>query len=55
MVDIVLAIIAILGLVAYFLPLVISVPAPALAAVLVLVILMAAFDFVLELRRSRRG
>ncbi len=55
MVDIVLAVIALLGLVAYFLPLVMGVPAPALAAVLILVVLMAAFDFTLELRRNRRG
>lgn len=53
MIDIILAILALCGVIAYFLPLVLTVYGPALVAVLVLVILMAAYDFVLELRKAK--
>ena len=55
MADVILALIALLGLVAYFIPLIMKVPAPALITVLCVVVLMAAFDFTRELRSSRRN
>ena len=54
MADRILACLGILGLIAYFLPLVLNVAAPALIVVLGLTVLMAAFDFVLELRDHER-
>ena len=53
MVDIILAVLAICGVIAYFLPLVLSVYGPALVAVLGIVVLMAVYDFTLEIRRIR--
>ena len=53
MTDRILAFLGIVGVVAYFLPLILTVPAPALITVLVLVIAMAAYDFVRELRAQR--
>ena len=53
MTDRILAFLALAGVVAYFLPLILTVPAPALITVLVLVIAMAAYDFVRELRAQR--
>jgi len=55
MADVILAVIALLGLVAYFIPLIMKVPAPALITVLCVVVLMAAFDFARELRSNRRN
>jgi hypothetical protein len=52
--DRILACLGILGLIAYFLPLLVKVPAPALIVVLGMTVLMAAFDFVLELRDHQR-
>lgn len=52
MLDRVLAVLAIFSVILYFLPLIISVPAPALVCVLVLVILMAIYDFWRELRTA---
>lgn len=51
MIDRVLAVLSLIGVVAYFIPLLVNVPEPALFAVLCLVILMAAYDFFLELRK----
>ena len=53
MTDWILALLALVGLVAYFLPLILTVSAPALVAVLCIVIAMAAYDFVRELRAQR--
>lgn len=50
--DRILAVLSILGLIAYFLPLILSVPAPALIIVLLVVIGMAAYDFWLELSQT---
>ncbi|TWG97914.1 hypothetical protein L598_000200000530 [Mesorhizobium sp. J18] len=55
MVDVILAVIALLGLAAYFIPLIQKVPDAALITVLCIVILMAAFDFALELRFNRKN
>ena len=53
MADRILALLALAGVVAYFLPLILTVPAPALITVLVLVLVMAGYDFVRELRAQR--
>jgi hypothetical protein len=53
MLDLFLAVLSIIAVIAYFLPLMISVPAPALFCVLVAVVLMAAYDFWRELRAMR--
>ena len=53
MLDLFLAVLSIIAVIAYFLPLMISVPAPALFCVLVIVVLMAAYDFWRELRAMR--
>jgi hypothetical protein len=53
--DRILAFFAIATLAAYFVPLLVKVPAPALAVVLVLAVLMAAYDFFLEIRDQERG
>lgn len=50
MLDRFLAALSIIGVILYFLPLILAVPAPALITVLVLVVLMAAFDFWRELQ-----
>lgn len=50
MTDWILALLALAGVVAYFLPLILTVYGPALVAVLCIVIVMAGFDFVRELR-----
>ncbi|HEY9567011.1 MAG TPA: hypothetical protein VIR38_02900 [Thalassobaculum sp.] len=52
MFDRILAVAALVAVGLYFLPLIISVPAPALICVLVLVLLLAAFDFWRELRAT---
>ena len=52
MLDRVLAVLALISVILYFLPLIISVRAPALLCILVLVILMAAYDFWRELRAA---
>ena len=53
MVDLILATLAILALIAYFLPLILSVYGPALVAVLILVVVLAAYDFMIELRGNK--
>ena len=53
MTDRILAFLALVGLIAYFLPLILTVPAPALITVLCIVIVMAAYDFIRELRAQR--
>lgn len=50
MIDWILALVALVGVIAYFLPLILTVPAPALVTVLCAVIVMAGFDFIRELR-----
>lgn len=50
--DRILAVLAILGVTAYFLPLILNVPEPALIVVLCVVIAMMAYDFWRELWRQ---
>lgn len=54
MTDRILAVLSILGLLAYFLPLILLVAEPALVVILCMVIAMAAFDFWLELSGSKK-
>lgn len=51
MIDRVLAVLSLIGVVAYFIPLLVNVPEPALFTVLCIVIVMAAYDFFLQLRK----
>lgn len=51
MIDRVLAVLSLIGVVAYFIPLLVNVPEPALFTVLCIVIVMAAYDFYLQLRK----
>jgi hypothetical protein len=53
MTDWILAFVALVGVIAYFLPLILTVPAPALIVVLCMVIAMAGYDFIRELRGQR--
>jgi hypothetical protein len=50
MTDRILAILAIISVVAYFLPLILKVPEPGLIIVLCIVIVMAVYDFIREFR-----
>ena len=53
MIDWILALLALAGVIAYFLPLILTVPGPALIVVLCAVIAMAGYDFIRELRAQR--
>lgn len=54
MADRILAALSVLGLIAYFLPLIFGVAEPALVVVLCMAIAMAVFDFWLELSKPKK-